>query len=578
MNLKFKLNGILAIVILLAFSLFGQPLGASNNDRYWVFFADKGSAESLSTIEKEEVVRNRLSEKAIERRLVRAPKSGFKKISIGQDLPVSSDYIEIIKQMGFTIHQKSRWFNGVSGYAPKEVLNRISRLPFVKSVEKVKRFVEKEKIENTTNYIEPLTPEQSFGSFGLDYGPSFTQADFHNIPQLHNQGLTGSGILIGIFDTGFNLDHPALRHLKPAIIAERDFVNNDNVTKNQPGDPSSQHNHGTGTLSVLAGMDEGRLIGVAFNAKYFLAKTEDVDSELHVEEDNWVAAAEWADSLGIDIVSTSLGYSTFDVGADYTPNDMDGETTIITQAANFLADRGVIVVCSAGNEGNNDWHIITAPADGKFVISVGAVNISNNVALFSSRGPTADGRVKPDVVGIGVNVFAAYPPDSSYRYLSGTSLSCPMIAGVCALVLEDSPELTISEMLQIIRQSGDNPNPNNDRGWGKVDGVRALAIAGGGTSEPSNYSVRLLNHNPFINLTTFGVGLPQASPITINIYNILGQKVKTLSYSGISGSAILNRKDWDRRDENGIPVASGIYPFRVHTNFGNIDSKIVIVR
>jgi len=548
---------------------------AAERERYWIFFTDKGELESLSAFQQEEIIRSQITQRAIERRRIRSPHIAFNKISIMRDLPVDSDYVKTIKQMGFSVHQRSRWFNAISGYAPDWVLEQISGLTFVRSVERVRKFAEKNEVENSPS-IEPLIPRQPRETYDFEYGASLTQAEFHNIPALHQQGLSGEGVLIGIFDTGFNLDHPALQHIAQSLVDEWDFINNDNVTKNQPGDPFNQDHHGTATLSALAGFDEGELIGVAFNAQYFLAKTEAMNFERHLEEDNWAAAAERADSLGVDIVSTSVGYSDFDIGeGDYTPADMDGETTIITQAANFLADRGVIVVASAGNEGNNNWHIITAPADGRHVIAVGAVNIANSVASFSSRGPTADGRIKPDVVGLGVNVFAAKSSNQGYENLDGTSMSCPLIAGVCALVLEEFPHLTVSDMLQIIRYSGDTPSPNNDRGWGKVDAVRALTIAGGGSLEPAQFTVKLLNFSPFQSQTIFGIGLPQPSPITIDIYNILGQRVKVLFYSG---GAILNPVIWDRRNKNGMPVASGIYPFRVRTNFGVIDSKLVIVR
>jgi serine protease AprX len=550
-------------------------LFAAESERYWIFFADKGELESLSAFQQEKIIHSQMTPRAIARRRMRSSLAAFSKISIMRDLPVNPDYVEIVKQMGFSIHQKLRWVNAVSGYAPDRVLEQISRLPFVKSVERVKRFAEKNKVEAPLS-TEPAVPSQPRGIYNFDYGGSLKQAEFHNIPALHQQGLTGEGVLIGIFDTGFNLDHPALQHISQSLIAEWDFINNDSITKNQPGDPLNQDYHGTATLSALAGFDEGKLIGVAFNAQYFLAKTESENFERHVEEDNWAAAAERADSLGIDIVTTSLGYSEFDFGeGDYAPEDMDGETTIITQAANFLTDRGVIVIASAGNEGDNNWHIITAPADGKSVIAVGAVNSSNVVASFSSRGPTADGRIKPDVVGLGVSVFAARSSNQGYQSLNGTSMSCPLVAGICALVMEKFPDLTVSDMLQIIRYSGDTSSPNNDRGWGKVDAVRALTIAGGGSLEPAQFTVKLLNFSPFQNQTIFGIGLPKSSPITIDIYNVLGQRVRVLFYSG---GAILNPVIWDRRNENGMPVASGIYPFRVRTNFGAIDSKVVIIR
>ncbi|MFQ5583011.1 MAG: S8 family serine peptidase [Calditrichia bacterium] len=568
---------LILLILISVFSPVVQSTAATGEVRYWVFFTDKGDLESLSKPALESMVRATISERAWQRRQKRV-KSLYKQHALlTEDLPLFQDYIQHLRQIGFRIHQKSRWFNAISGYAPGELLKQIDRLPFVKSIEKVKT------IRSGDDSIELNSPESHFdkNNFSLlpqlHYGPSFTQVNFHSIPELHEQGLSGGGVLVGMFDTGFNLDHPALRHLIPQIVAEWDFVNGDSVTKNEPGDPSGQESHGTATLSTIAGMDEGELIGPAFNASFVLAKTEAINFERHVEEDNWAAAAEWADSIGVDIVSTSLGYSDFEPGEpDYTYQDMDGETTIITRAANFLTDRGVLVVASAGNEGGSKWHFITAPADGKKVITVGAVNSDNQVASFSSRGPTFDGRIKPDVVGIGVGVRAANASNQQYFFLQGTSLSAPMISGICALVLEKHPGLSVDQMLEIIHRSGDNSGtPDFDRGWGKVDAVKALEISDGVSRPVSAFSVMLLGKDPFDATVTFGVGLPNPSPVTITIYNIMGQQVKSMHVNGYSG---INPVLWDGRNEHGNSVATGVYVFRAKSNFGIIHDKFVMIR
>ena len=575
-------NSYSIVIFLILFLIFFQNSTFANINRYWVFFSDKGNVELLSSSKQQEILQNQISSRAFERRQLRAKLQSFSKTSLIQDLPVYSEYVETLRQMGFTIHQKSRWFNGVSGYASKDVLDQISKLSFVKAVDAVKRFVEKDKIEQ--GFEEPLLPRQQFQKYDLNYGASFTQADFHKIPDVHQQGLTGEGVLIGVFDTGFNLNHPALQHINQQLIDQWDFINNDNVTQNQPGDPAAQDWHGSWVLSAMAGMKSGQLIGPAFNASFCLAKTEAVEFERNVEEDNWAAAAEWADSIGVDIVSTSLGYSVFDEGqSSYTYSDMDGETTIITQAANFLADRGVVVVSSAGNEGDDEWFYITAPADGKHVLAVGAVNSSNQVAGFSSHGPTADGRIKPDVMGIGESVRVVSYPDTheynGYKTENGTSMSCPIIAGICALVLEKFPELSVNAILEVIRQSGDNSgNPNNNRGWGRADAVKALQFAEGGYEEVNYFSVLNNINNPISsdNPTIFRIALPGQSQVTISIYNILGQRVRKFQF--FSGGGVVNPVLWDGANENGIPLSSGIYPFRVQTKFGKIDSKVMIIR
>jgi serine protease AprX len=569
-----------SLLILLLFCLIGlQEYAFSGTDRYWIYFTDKGNLEKLSISEQQDIVKNMVSPKAIKRRQIRANQTAFNKISISQDLPVYSDYIKTVRQRGFTIHQKSRWFNGVSGNASREVLDQISKLPFVKSVEVVKRFVEKNEAKDS--FDELLLLEQYFQNYDLNYGASFTQADFHSIPEVHQLGLTGEGVLIGVFDTGFDLNHPAMQHLIQKVVAEWDFVNNDSITHNEEGDPGVQDWHGSWVLSVIAGMKSGQLIGPAFNASFCLAKTDAVDFERNIEEDNWAAAAEWAEAIGVDIVSTSVGYNIFDEGqSSYSYSDMDGETTIVTQAANYLADRGVVVVSSAGNEGDDDWFYIDAPADGQQVLAVGAVNSSNQIASFSSHGPTADGRIKPDVMGMGVNVRVAYPATQGYTTKSGTSMSCPIIAGICALVLEKFPDLSVSAMLEVMRRAGDNwGNPNNSRGWGKVDAVKALQLAENGFEEVNYFSVLPNINNPisFNNgYTEFRIAVPGQSPVTISIYDILGQRVKKIEF--FSGGGVISPVFWDGTNENGVPLSSGIYPFRVQTNFGRVGSKVMIIR
>jgi len=273
-----------------------------------------------------------------------------------------------------------------------------------------------------------------------------------------------------MLDTGYNLQHEALQHIVP--VAQYDFIFHDDTTRNQPNqDVASQHNHGTQTLSVIGGMKDRRLYGTAFGAQYILAKTEDVRSETPIEEDNWVAAIEWADSLGADIASTSLGY--FDW---YTYEDMDGNTAVTTRAADKAVARGIVVVVAAGNWRNKDWHYISAPADADSVIAVGAVDINNQITSFSSAGPTYDGRIKPEVVALGSGVYAVHPNDSTaYLRVAGTSFSTPLTAGVTALLLEAHPTWTPMQVREALMMTADRAdNPDNLYGWGLVNALAAL--------------------------------------------------------------------------------------------------------
>ena len=247
-------------------------------------------------------------------------------------------------------------------------------------------------------------------------------------------------------DAGFsNLTHEAFSSMD--IIAKWDFVDNDLDV--------GGHSHGTGTLSTIGGFMEGQLIGPAYGASFILARTEnDPASETPIEEDNWIAALEWADSIGVDVTSTSLGYLDFDAPyTSYTWEDMDGNTALITIAADHAVKLGITVVNSAGNNGYNSLHnTLNAPADGDSVITIGAVSSSGVISSFSSVGPTADGRIKPDLLAMGSSVYAASTAGtSSYAYVSGTSFSCPLAAGVCALMLQKNPSLAPMEILQLIK-------------------------------------------------------------------------------------------------------------------------------
>jgi hypothetical protein len=278
-------------------------------------------------------------------------------------------------------------------------------------------------------------------------------------------------------DTGFDWkEQKSTKNAK--IIAEHDFVFNDNITANSPEDNPSQHVHGTLVLSTIAGTDEGNLIGAAFDAEFVLAKREDIRSETHAEEDNYAAALEWFESLGVDVATSSLGYSEFDPSeTSYTYEDMNGKTTIVTRAAEIAFQKGMVTVTSAGNEGNSDWFFITAPGDGFNTITVGAVNSGNQVASFSSRGPTSDGRIKPDVCAMGVTVLAADARTNDYAYFSGTSLSAPITAGMCALLLSEFPYLTNKQLRQIVLESGDNiKTPDNEKGFGLLSALYAVTF------------------------------------------------------------------------------------------------------
>jgi subtilisin family serine protease len=472
------------------------------------------------------------------------------------DLPVNPQYVREVSAHAVRIRHKSRWLNAISVEIKKASIYDIAALPFVKKIDLVHKSVRPlpEVVENPT-----LPSQNNDGTTILDYGPSFTQNNQINVPALHNLGYDGSGVLVAMLDAGFNnLQHEALVHLN--ILHTWDFVNGDSIVWDEPGQMGTG-NHGTYTLSALAGFKENRLIGPAYGADFVLAKTENTDYERNIEEDHWVAGAEWADSLGADIISSSLGYRDFDPGQiSYSWQDMDGNTAVSTIGADIAASRGILVVNSAGNEGpaSPPQNSIIAPSDGDSVMAIGAVNSSGNRAGFSSMGPTADGRIKPDVMAMGVDTYCASPfSPSGYFGVNGTSLSCPLVAGAAALVLQVNPTWTNMEILEALRNTADNAsNPDNAYGWGIINAyaatMGATGIAGEENTLPGRIELYPAYPNPFNPATTIRYRLPGNADISLFVYNLLGQPVTTL-FAG-SQTAGEHRLTWNAQ---GLP--SGIY-------------------
>ncbi len=440
------------------------PILGWSQQKYWIFFTDKG----LKGIEKNEATKKEkdcLLQKTLDRR---AKVLSEQNLIDETDLPVNQSYLKELKMQGIDPIIVSRWLNAASARISKNQLKIILALPFVENIRPVSRFKIKLPRETAETFLAKPQTHQ------FDYGASLQQNEMMRVPDVHDFGLDGSSVLVGMLDTGFNYKiHEAFQHLK--VLAEYDVINRDSVTSNEEGDPSSQESHGTITLSTIAGFKEGELIGPAFGASFLLAKTEVTTSETIVEEDNWVAGLEWMERQGVDVVSSSLGYLDW-----YEYADMDGETAITTLAANIAAEKGVVVVNSMGNEGNDPWYYMIAPADGFNVISVGAVYSGGNIVEFSSRGPTYDGRMKPDVVAMGKSVACVSVGSiDQYRTASGTSLSCPLVSGVAALVLQAHPYLTPTQVRDALRKTADKAQtPDNDYGWGLVNAYEAIFYHG----------------------------------------------------------------------------------------------------
>lgn len=398
-----------------------------------------------------------------------------------EDLPVAPAYVQQIKNTGATVQYTTKWLNGAIVLCSETELNQIKQFAFVET-EKIKLIKpktttesERQKTNKRIHQLKSLQENTKLTFESKDYGYSFTQIQQIGVDVMHRKGYLGDGIVIAVFDSGFlDADRQAyFRHLfeNGQILGTYDFVMNE---------PSvfEDDSHGRMVLSCIAAWQKGELIGTAPKAQFYLFRTEDASSEYQIEEYNWLIAAEKADSLGVDIISSSLGYNKFDdTATSYKLEDMNGRTAISTIAAEKASQKGIVVVTSAGNEGANAWRKITAPADAPSVISVGAVTSRGNVAFFSSQGYTADGRVKPDVMALGNNIVVGSANGSSTTS-NGTSFSCPLVAGLVAGFWQANPQLSPKQVIEYIRRSGNQySQPDSLYGYGIASFTRADYLA-----------------------------------------------------------------------------------------------------
>lgn len=440
--------------------------------KHWIFFTDKDPLSAV-TLNKKSLG---ISDRAQSRRAkVLSPAAVIDR----RDLPVQSAYTQILMDHGVRIIGQSRWLNGVSAILPSENSELIRNLPFVRGLQPVRLLSQKPE-DIKLSGVKNKTGSRDQSNHLLDYGVSYDQVNQIRVPDVHDLGIKGKGILVGVIDTGFDHEDRAIFE-EMAILTEHDFHWDDGITSNEDGDPATQHNHGTEVLSITGGFLPGTLIGPAFGATFALAKTEWVPtSDLAVEEDHWIMAIEWLERLGADVVTSSVSYATFVDKIDYTQDDLDGDTGLITIAADIAVSKGVVVLNSAGNR--DFWNTVNFPADGDSVIAVGAVSNNGNLASFSSLGPTADGRIKPDMVAQGVGVVAINPSskvDDEVLFVNGTSFSTPLVAGVCALLLEARPELGPMDVREALRQTAHlSDAPNNQMGWGIINAYDAVFYHG----------------------------------------------------------------------------------------------------
>jgi hypothetical protein len=464
------------ITSLISFIVFFSLNSSAQFTRYIVKLKDKaGTPYSVNDPSKF------LSARAIERRTKQH-------ISIDEtDLPVTPRYIDSIRLSGnVVILDESKWLNQVCiATTDSSAIDKINRFPFVIKTQPLKRTINPKLIarnkwderitrnkfnEQIDNINSPHSPSRVSGDY-YSYGNSLDQVHIHNGEYLHNKGFRGKGMLIAILDAGFYhyqtlpaFDSVNIRH---QVVETYDFVNNE-VSVNE------DHYHGMMCFSIIAGNIPGQLVGTCPNADFLLYRSEDVYTESPVEEQYWAAAAERADSAGADIITTSLGYNTFDNPVfDYTYSDMNGHTSFIAKEATMAARKGMIVLAAAGNEGNDAWHFITTPADADSIISVGAVNNLGKPAAFSSYGPASDGRVEPVAASVGEGTFVSSTTGPIIAG-NGTSFATPNLAGLVTCLWQAFPDFTNMEIINAVKKSSSIYNNPDDRiGYGIPDFQKA---------------------------------------------------------------------------------------------------------
>jgi hypothetical protein len=437
---------------LLLFSTQFTSFSKEPSGRVWIFFKDKPGWKLQTTKQ----LSLNYSNAAIQRRITR----GIPTLE-QSDFPVDHSYFNMTRSAGAKIRMQSRWLNAVSATCNAECIAKVRTFYFVHSIQPVHTYRRPiETIERVAQprELKPQTPNV------LAYGSSRDQLFQIKVPAAHNRGFGGQGEIVAVFDTGFRKDHMVFDNLK--IIAERDFVFDDNNVNNG----GSSDSHGTSTWSCVGGAAPGVYYGPAYQADFLLAVTEDIRSETQVEEDNWVAALEWADRNGATVISSSLGYSDW-----YTSSDYNGNTPVTSRAASTAFRKGIVVVNSAGNGGPGS-STLSAPADAFNILAVGSVTGDGSISSFSSRGPTSDGRLKPEVLARGSLTFVAssFGPNSFGRS-NGTSFACPLVAGSAAVLLSARQDWTPLQVREALMMTANRAtNPDNDFGWGIINLNKAI--------------------------------------------------------------------------------------------------------
>jgi serine protease AprX len=532
--------------------------------RYWIQFTDKGN--SPYTLSNPLAY---LSPRAINRRTAQ----GLAIDSL--DLPVTPSYVDSVLAAGVTVRARSKWLNGVVIItSDTNAVNQIEALPFVQGSLKIAqrnaapdasdKFAE----ESISAQLPSAQRNLNVSSTMLSYGSSFNQIDMIGGVCLHNSGYKGAGMVIAVIDAGFNNadNMTAFDTLRAynRILGTWDFVE---------GNASvyEDNTHGTYVLSCMGANLPGDLVGTAPEASYWLLRSEDAPTENIVEEYFWASAAEYADSVGADLINSSLGYTTFDDPAqNHTYADMNGNTAPSTRAADFAASRGMIVVNSAGNSGSNSWFYIGAPADADSILAVGAVDPSGNYASFSSRGPSSDGDIKPDVAAQGQSTVVAGTGGGTFTG-NGTSFASPVLCGLVACLWQAHPTMNNVQLMDVIKQSADQYNvPDSYLGYGKPDFCAAnLALIELPTLLTGADQLVMSGPNPFASVMSFSFYSVTDQWLQITVTDASGRIVEDRQLFAAGGS--MNMFNLEASAE----VAEGVYILQVRSVQGVFEQKLV---
>lgn len=529
---------ILTIVLFVSFIAIAQ-------EDAWIYFNDKPNASIFLANPL-----TMLSQRALDRRIAQ-------NIAVDiLDVPVHQVYINQIEAAtGITVMAKSKWLNAVHVRGTQSDIQALSTFTFVNSIDFANEALNIRQIQPKDTKINKINKElESFVNY--NYGNSANQIQMLNGHLLHQQDYTGQGKIIAVLDSGFIGVNTAAPFQN--LITNNQILGGYNFPDGNTN-YFTRHNHGTSVLSCMGGFVDGQLVGTAPDAQYYLFITEDINEENPVEESYWVEAAELADSLGVDVINSSLGYFEYDNPAySYSYNDMNGTTAFASRGADIAFSKGMMVVISAGNSGNTSNPHIAVPAEAINVLAIGAVDNNENYAPFSSIGPSFDGRVKPDVCAKGLMTTVSNTSGSIVNS-SGTSFSSPVMAGMVASFWSAVPSLTNTQVRQYIIESADlYANPTIQKGYGIPDFQLALTNA----LNSMNFGIENLTFfpNPTKDIITL---TNKEIDGKLYIFNNLGQLVKEETISKKNQN--FNIKEFN----------SGIYYYQIILPSKSIQGKII---